>query len=88
MRLVKYNAELVEDFTQAQYEAYQKKLLELTADVKAISIVERAIVQAASEAGILVGLDKPVTEYPPRVIRYLTIKVRDFVNEQTEVPQD
>lgn len=88
MRLEKYSVELVEDFTQAQYEAYQKKLLELTADVKAIAVVERALVQAASEAGILTGLDKPVTEYPPRVIRYLTIKVRDFVNEQTEVPQD
>lgn len=88
MKTKKYNAELKEDFTQAQFEQYQNRLLELTADVKAVSVVERAMVQAASEAGILTGLEKPITEYPPRVIRYLTIKVRDFITEQIEVPQD
>lgn len=88
MRIEKYGIELKEDFTQAQFEQYQNRLLELTVDVKAMSVVERALVQAASEAGILTGLDKPLAEYTPRVIRYLTIKTRDFIAAQTEIPQD
>lgn len=90
MILEKYGvrAELHEDFTQLQFENYQNRLLEQTKDVKAIAVVERALVEAAVEAGILTGVEKPITELPPRVVRWLTIKARDFINEQTEVQQD
>lgn len=90
MILEKYGirAELREDFTQLQFEKYQNRLLEQTKDVKAMAVVERALVEAAMEAGILTGVPSPLSEQPPRVVRWLTIKTRDFINDQTEVQQD
>ena len=90
VKIEKYQikAELLEEFTQAQYEKYQTRLLELTKDITIVSIVERAIVQAALDAGILTNIEKPLPDLPAKVLRWLTIKVRDFVAEQTEVPQD
>ncbi|HUT17258.1 MAG TPA: hypothetical protein VMW84_03055 [Acidobacteriota bacterium] len=80
--------ELVEDFTQAQFEKYQNVLIESTNEAKAAAVIERALVQAAIEAGILKGISKKLEEYTPRVIKWLTVTVRDFINEQTEVPLD
>ena len=90
MRQTKYGieAEWHEDFTQAQFEKYQERLLELAKDAKAAAVVERAMAQAALEAGILTGINRPLVDCPPRVVRWLTLQTRDFINEQVEVPQD
>ena len=82
------NAELKEDFTQAEFEKYQTILIEGTEEAKAESTISRMIVKAATDAGILTGFDKKLEECQPRVIRWLTLKIRDFLVKQTEVPLD
>lgn len=90
MKQTKYGIEASwhEDFTQSQFEKYQERLLELAKDAKASSVVERAMAQAAIEAGILTGVERPLTECPPRIVRWLTIQTRDFIAEQVEVSSD
>ena len=82
------DAELKENFTQAEFEKYQNVLIEGTEGAKAESTISRMIVKAAVDSGILTGIDKNLEELPPRVVRWLTLKVRNFIDSETEVPQE
>lgn len=90
MKQTKYGIEAQwrEDFTQAQYEQYQTRLLELAKDATAAAVVERAMAQAAIDSGILSGIKTPLMEQPPRVVRWLTVQTRDFINQQLEVESE
>ena len=82
------NAELKEDFTQAQFEQYQNELINGAEKEVANSVIERVLVQAAINSGILTGVTEKLEEATPKVIRWLTVKVKDFIDKETEVPQD
>ena len=82
------DAKLKEDFTQAEYEAYQNAFVEATKESMASGTVEREIIQAAIDTKILTGFDKVLLEQPPKLVKWLAGKVRNFITEQTEVPQD
>lgn len=81
-------ATLKSNFTQAQYETYQKYLIENATAESPSSVLERVLVQGAINAGILQGLSTPIEECPPRVVKWLVVKVRDFINSEVEVPTD
>jgi hypothetical protein len=79
----------VNDFSQAQYEKYHKKLIELTKNSNAISVSNSSYVRAAIHAEILSGIkESEIENMKPVQVLWLAREVQKFVLEITTVPED
>ena len=82
------DAELKEDFTQSQFEKYQTALITGTESAKVNSVMERVLVQAAIDSGILTGIKTPLQDAKAKVVHWLTVKVDEFIRKESEIPQE